>query len=128
MNTKKMINFWLDSAEDDWKTVEALWEKKRYHHCLFFCHLVVEKALKSLVVKKTNEQPLPTHDLLLLAKKAGLELSQKRLELLSEINEFNIRARYDEYKREFYKRATYGYTKKWKSRTKEVFKWLKQQI
>lgn len=128
MDVQKVTDFWLESAEDDLKTVEALWQSKRYHHCLFFCHLVVEKALKALVVKRTGEHALPIHDLLLLARKAGLELSSERREELSEINGFNIRARYDDYRREFYKKATREYTQIWHRRSTEVFKWLREQL
>jgi HEPN domain-containing protein len=128
MDTQKLIDHWINSAEDDIKTVEALWESRRYHHCLFFCHLVVEKALKAHVVRATGEQALPTHDLLLLAKKAGLEPSVQRRKELSEINSFNVRARYESYKREFYKKATRGYTQQWYNISMEVFKWLKEQL
>lgn len=128
MNAQKVVDHWINSAEDDIKTVEALWESERYHHCLFFCHLVVEKALKAHVVKKTGEQALPTHDLLLLARKAGLELPPQRREYLSEINTFNVRARYESYKLEFYKKATQEYTRKWHARSMEVFKWLKSKL
>jgi len=128
MDTQKLIDYWINSAEDDIKTVEALWESRRYHHCLFFCHLVVEKALKALVVKHTGEQALPIHDLLLLARYAGLELPPQRRDELSEINAFNVRARYDDYKLAFYKKATRDYTQKWYPRSMEVFRWLKEQL
>jgi len=103
-------------------------ESKRYHHCLFFCHLVVEKALKALVTKETGDHALPTHNLIRLAKNANLSLSPEREAGLEEINTFNIRARYDDYKLEFYKRATREYTRKWKRRSLEVFQWLKEQL
>lgn len=128
MDTQKLIDYWINSAEDGIKTVEALWESKRYHHCLFFYHLVIEKALKALVVKHTGEQALPIHDLLLLAKYACLDLSLQRRDELSEINTFNVRARYDDYKLAFYKKATRDYTQKWYPRSMGVFQWLKQQL
>ncbi|MBM4401809.1 MAG: HEPN domain-containing protein [Candidatus Cloacimonetes bacterium] len=128
MKVQEVVNYWLKSAEDDLKTVEALWEKKRYHHCLFFCHLVVEKTLKALVVKKTGKHALPTHDLLVLARGSGLGLSSEKRDELSEINTFNIRARYDDYKLKSYKKATREYTEKWYKRSVEVFKWLKKRF
>lgn len=128
MDVKKVVDFWLEGAKDDLKTVEALWERKRYHHCLFFCHLVLEKVLKALVVEKTREHALPTHDLLLLARKAGLELPPEKLSELGEINDFNVRARYNDFKRKFYKKATREYTEKWYSHSREIYQWLKRRL
>lgn len=128
MDTQKLVDFWINSAADDIKTVEALWESKRYHHCLFFCHLVVEKALKAHVVKATGEQALPTHNLVRLARDAGLTVPPEKEADFEEINTFNIRARYNDYKLKFYKKATREYTEKWYQRSLEVFKWLKEQL
>lgn len=128
MDVQKVIDHWVTSAEDDIKTVEALWKSERYHHCLFFCHLVVEKALKALVVKKTGKEALPTHDLLLLARKAGLDLTPDQVKNLSEINTFNVRARYESYKRELYKKATREYTRGWYDKSSEIFEWLKAKV
>jgi HEPN domain-containing protein len=128
MDTQKLIDYWINSAEDDIKTVEALWESRRYHHCLFFCHLVVEKALKAHVVKATGEQALRTHNLVRLARDAGLAVPSDKETELEEINTFNVRARYQDYKLKFYKKATREYAKEWKRRSLGVFKWLKEQL
>lgn len=44
-----MINYWVEGAKDDLKTAKSLFASKRHHHCLFFCHLFVEKIIKALV-------------------------------------------------------------------------------
>ena len=128
MDVQKLVDHWVNSAEDDIKTVEALWESRRYHHCLFFCHLVVEKALKALVVKRTGEQALPVHNLIRLARDAGVKIPPEKEVDLEEINTFNVRARYQDYKLRFYKKATLEYTERWKRRSLEMFQWLKGQI
>jgi len=128
MDVQKVVDHWINSAEDDIKTVEALWESRRYHHCLFFCHLVVEKALKAHVVKRTGEQALPVHNLIRLARDAGVKIPPKKDADLEEINTFNVRARYSDYKLKFYKKATLEYTERWKRRSLEMFRWLKEQL
>ena len=128
MDVQKLVDHWVNSAEDDIKTVEALWESRRYHHCLFFCHLVVEKALKALVVRRTGEQALPVHNLIRLARDAGVKIPPEKEVDLEEINTFNVRARYQDYKLRFYKKATLEYTERWKRRSLEMFQWLKGQI
>lgn len=128
MDVQKLVDYWVASAEDDIKTVEALWQSKRYHHCLFFCHLVVEKALKAHVVKATGEQAMPTHNLIRLARDAGLNVPPDKEADLEEINTFNVRARYQDYKLKFYKKATLEYTQKWRERSLKIFRWLKEQL
>ncbi len=49
-------------------------------------------------------------------------------EQLKEITTFNIRARYDNIKLEFYKKATREYTEKWFSTAKEGYQWLKEKL
>lgn len=128
MDAQKVINFWLESAEDDFDTAEKLFATKKYHHCLFFCHLFLEKALKALVIKKTGQHALPIHNLTSLAKKAEIELVSKREKELYTISRFNIKARYDSYKFKFYKQATKEYTQKWFKICQEIYQWLKEKL
>lgn len=81
-----------------------------------------------MVVKKTGKHALPIHNLIRLAKDAKLKLPSEQERILEEINTFNVRARYNDYKLEFYKKATQEYTEKWYKHSVEVFKWLKKQF
>ena len=125
MPTKKeIVKFWRDKASDDRITAKALLKSKRYSACLFFVHIYLEKLLKALVVKETGEPAPFVHDLLDLANIAKIELSEEQKELLREINTFNIRARYDNYKSEFYERATRNYTIKHFESADKLYLWL----
>ena len=128
MSIKEAINYWVKSAEEDLKTAKNLFETKRYAHCLFFCHLFIEKILKALIVKNTKDNPLPIHNLPRLATNTGIIFSKEQMMLLDEINEFNIRARYNDVKFRFYKKATLGFTKKYFGLTKKLYLWLKKQL
>ena len=33
MTKEQYIDYWVDTAQNDWITVEALFETKRYMHC-----------------------------------------------------------------------------------------------
>jgi HEPN domain-containing protein len=50
---EKQISYWIGLAMEDFEVAKILMEKKRYLHGLFFCHLVIEKSLKAIVVKIT---------------------------------------------------------------------------
>lgn len=115
----------MELIYDAFATVQSLMTAKRYHHALFFCHLTIEKGLKAVFVKKTGKVVPPIHNLLLLAAQAGITLSSSQREQLLEINTFNIEARYDDYKRQFYKKATAEFTKEWITHTQNIHLWLK---
>lgn len=103
MNTHQVIRSWRESADKDWEVARSLFKLKHYAYSLFFCHLGVEKLLKALVVQKTGEHPPTIHDLVKLAKKAGLKPNEAQRQHLEIITTFNIKARYDDVKQSFYK-------------------------
>jgi len=93
-----------------------LFKLKHYSHCLFFCHLSLEKLLKGLVVKETKTHAPFVHDLVYLAKLTNLNFIQEQIKDLEEINKFNIKARYDNEKLKFYFQ-----TERVKTKTKFLF-------
>jgi len=72
INIQKQIDYWIDSAEDDILTADLLIREKRLLHGLFFCHLVIEKAIKAHYVKTTGNVAPRTHNLINLSETAGL--------------------------------------------------------
>ncbi len=128
MKTNEMIIHWLEGAKDDLKTAKSLFASKRYHHCLFFCHLFVEKTIKALVVKKINRQTPYGHNLVRLAELSGIEFSEEQLDLLAEITSFNIEARYNDYKHRFFKKATKKYAERYFREAKGIYLWLAKKL
>lgn len=128
MTPKNIIKYWLDTAQEDWETAQAIYQAKHYSNALFFCHLAIEKLLKGLVYKNTDEPPPPIHNLLKLSQTAKISVSEQLMEQLKEISKWNLEARYDSYKREFYHKATLQYSKQWIDIAYEVFLWLKKQF
>ncbi|TSC96676.1 MAG: HEPN domain-containing protein [Candidatus Berkelbacteria bacterium Licking1014_2] len=127
MKKEEMIGFWIVNAREDWSTAELLLQKKKYNYALFFCHLSIEKLFKAYLINK-NIKPPHTHDLerlLLLAKVNGDDIHRQ---WLSEITTFSIAARYDDYKLQFYRKATSVYADKWFKRCREIYQWLKEKI
>ncbi len=118
--------YWFDSSEKDWDIVSVLFNSKKHMYALFFCHLSLEKYLKGIIVQNNEVAPI-THDLLLLAEKAKIELTKEQAKLLYEVNAFNIKTRYDDYKNSFYKRATASFTKKYIREVDKFKTWLKKQ-
>ena len=127
MTKKDILKYWLKVAKEDLETAETLIKAGKYHHCLFFCHLALEKIIKGLVYKNTNNHPFPIHNLKKLATQAKLNVASQQVKEMGEMTSWNIEARYDNIKREFYKKATKAFTIKWLQKTKDLFLWLKNQ-
>ena len=51
----KIINYWIESSDNNYQTMENLFSSKDYHWSLFMGHLVIEKLLKGIYVKTFNE-------------------------------------------------------------------------
>ena len=128
VNIDNIVQHWLDSADQDYKTMLHLIDSKDYSWALFLGHLVIERILKALYVKKFQRHAIFTHDLLRLANIIALELTEEQQEWLDEITTFNLNTRYDSYKQDFYKLCTKDFTDTWISRIKTLEKWLKSQL
>ena len=122
------IQYWLESAERSWSTTQDLLKTRHNDACLFFCHLTLEKLLKALVVKVTQEPAPYIHDLAKLAQIARLQLTEEQLQQLRTITTFNISARYDEVRLAFYKQCTPRYTKEYFEISEQLYVWFKEEF
>ncbi len=127
-DVKKIVKYWQKTAEYDYETMIGLFKIKRYSDSLFFGHIVLKKILKALVVQKTKNQAPYSHDLIRLQETVKLELSQEELKFLNRVNDFNIRARYPEYKLQFYKKCNRDYTKKYFNKIMKLYKKLCEEL
>jgi HEPN domain-containing protein len=83
INTKKVIKYWLESSKQNFETAKFLFKGKKYSDSLFFCHLMLEKILKALVVQKTKTHAPYTHQLVDLAKIAKIQIGTRFARALS---------------------------------------------
>lgn len=130
MDNMDLMNYWLKSSDDDFETMQVMFQNKRNTWSLFLGHLVIEKLLKGLYAKNNVESPyaIKSHNLLALAEKCNLELTDKQIENLQTITQFNISARYDDYKENFKQKCTDEYTTKQINNIKEVRTWLRELL
>ena len=128
MTNDEKIRYWLKTADQDWKVAGHLFEKDDYTYALFFGHLTVEKILKAIYVKRRNDAPPFSHNLTYLSEKAGVELNEEHLELLEEISDYNLEARYPDDKMSFFKKCTKKFTANKLKQIEEVRKWLLQEL
>ena len=128
MTNEEHIKYWLDGAEHDLEAAESLFKSRKYDWCLFLGHIVLEKALKAHFVLLNKKVPPKTHNLVKLAAQSKLELTEDKKLLFDEVNDFNLEARYPDYKNEFYKSCTKDFAEEYFTKIKENFNWLKSLI
>lgn len=125
---EKLINYWIDQAMDDNDTMIAMYNSKRYNWALFLGHLMIEKLLKAYYVKTNSEYPPLIHNLLRLAEKSDLDITEDKKKELVTITAFNINARYDDYKNSFKQLCTLEFTDEWISKIDNLKTWIKGLI
>ena len=88
---KEEIKKWMEQAREDYSTAKFNFEGKKYKSAAFWCQQCIEKAMKALLIKKTNNFP-KIHDLTRLAKLNNAPI--KIIELCAKINPAYIASRY----------------------------------
>lgn len=124
----KIVSHWIETSEDDFRTMITLYESKSFSWALFLGHISVEKLLKAVFVHKFGKHAPFTHNLYRLAELIDIELTEQYADWLDEITSFNLNARYDDYKKEFYTICTFEYTSQWIEKIKILRKWIKEML
>lgn len=125
LNIQKQVNYWLTGAEDDIETAGILIREKRTLHGLFFCHLVIEKAIKAHVVKQIEDIAPRTHNLIYLAEQAKLEFEDPTQLLLGILMKYQLQGRYPDYNPVLPDQQKVN---EYFNRTKELLQWLKMKL
>lgn len=130
MNNIDLMNYWIKSSDNDYDVMLDLKEKKRNTYCLFFGQMVIEKLLKAYYAKMNKNAPYAprTHELAYLANKMNMKLTEKQEDMFEIISDFNMEARYGDYKYTFELKCTDEYTNTWIKNIKELRKWLKELL
>ena len=121
-------HYWINSSDKDYNTMMNLFKSKDYNWSLFIGHIVIERLLKAYYVQTHNGHAPFTHDLLRLSNAAGFEIDNEKSDWLDTITTFNINARYDSYKSEFYNKCTPEFTDFWIKKIEELREWIKSKL
>jgi len=127
-DVEKTVRYWMEGAVYDLETGQTLLRSEKFPYALFFGHLALEKVLKALVVKRTGEHAPFSHSLLILVRKAGLEMPEEMLDRLAEFMEFHTEARYPDEKMEFYKKCTPQFAREKFRDIRKVFAWCQKTL
>ena len=121
MTKEQHIDYWRNTAEEDWITVGALLDTGRYLHALFWAHLVLEKLAKALWVKNNESNTPPKiHNLITILRQANVDLGDETMNFIGKYNDFQLSSRYPDYLNKMYKIATKKYAEKNLQTVKEI--------
>lgn len=128
IDIEKIVKHWVDTSDEDYKTMLTLFNTKSYSWALFLGHISIEKLLKAYYVKKFRKHAPFTHNLYRLAELNKIKLNDEHSDWLDKITSFNMNARYDDYKREFNALCTADFTYDWIEKIKIIRTWIKQML
>lgn len=127
MTQSQAVKYWFKSAEQNIKVAEDNFKLKHYDWCLFLWQLALEKTIKAIISSQGKTPPI-VHNLSYLCHYSKIKVDKETELKLKEISSFNLEARYDDYKFNFYKKANKEFSIKWVNICKEIHQWLKKNI
>ncbi|MEA1874151.1 MAG: HEPN domain-containing protein [Bacteroidota bacterium] len=125
IDIKKQIEYWGEGAENDLLTAELLIREKRILHGLFFCHLVIEKAIKAHVVKTSGEVAPRSHNLIYLSEKADLVFDSETDIFVGILMKYQLQGRYPDYNPVL---PDIIVVNEYFEKTKTLLQWLKERL
>jgi HEPN domain-containing protein len=87
---------WAERAQYDLDTADAMFNAGRYLYVLFCCQQAVEKAIKAVIVRRSDECPPRIHQLVRLAEVGRVAIDEKQVGFLRELSSYYIPTRYPE--------------------------------
>lgn len=127
--TEKRIQHWLKQAKEDVGTARAMLKSKRWKYTIFMCQQSIEKFLKAIYMKKTDEFPPRIHNLFRLAERIDKKLfPEDYLEFFSELSLYYIQSRYPEDIDKMEELNKKSRATEILEKTEEVIKWTKKTL
>jgi HEPN domain-containing protein len=127
-NVKYAIEAWSKSSDNNFDEMLDFYKIGRNNWALFIGHLCIEKLLKAYYIKIHHKHSMNLHNLTRIAELADLELTKDQKSDFAMITTFNISARYDDYKQNFYKKCTPEFTKIWIEKIISHRLWIKKLL
>jgi len=130
MTSDEQVQYWLDIADYDLDTAEAMHQTGRWLYVAFMCHQVIEKTLKAYWCATQSSEPPYTHSHQRLATGCGIydEMSDNQRDFLDIITNYNIEARYPEDKEELARTLTPQACRQIIDETKQMQQWIEEHL
>ena len=128
MEIQEKVEYWLDIAQYDLDTAEAMSDTGRWLYVVFMCQQALEKLSKGLYLFFIDENIPRIHDINSIMAKFADKLpcaidDEKRM-LFAKLSAFYLNNRYPEYKEHLSISVDKDEALKILGKTKETFSWL----
>ncbi len=120
------FNLWLEKARESLDDAVASLRNHRYGLTAWCCQQSLEKLLKAAIIKRKNQRPRKSHDLLPLLRESGLDMPEAKITEIAKISKFYFLVRYPDINRKFF--ATPQIAKTTLEKTKEIFLWIEKKL
>ncbi|MBU1671697.1 MAG: HEPN domain-containing protein [Actinobacteria bacterium] len=115
---------WIEQSKYDLETARAMLDSSRYLYVLFCCQQALEKILKAIIVKRSGDMPPRIHNLMRLAEKGQIVLSDERADFVRELSAYYIQTRYPEELAQLLSDVDEEMARRILEQAKELFSWL----
>ena len=128
MNVKEKFDYWLDIAQYDLETAEAMFTAGRWLYVVFMCQQSIEKLCKGLFLLYIDDNIPKIHDINSLISKFEDKISdpinENKRVLFAKLSAFYLNNRYPEYREQLSKSLTKEEAQEILNDTKGAFSWL----
>jgi HEPN domain-containing protein len=128
MTSQEKFEYWLDIAQYDLQTAEAMLLSGRWLYVAFMCQQAVEKLVKGLYILYLDDNVPRIHSIGTIIerfeKKLPVEISLETAKLFDDLSICYLNDRYPEYRNQLSSKIKESEAKALYSQTKEVFAWL----
>jgi len=128
MDQQEKFDYWLDIAEYDLETAEAMLSSRRWLYVVFMCQQSIEKLVKGLYTLYVCDEIPRTHNISYLLHKFEDQLKEpvtnSRYDLFEKLRIYYIEGRYTDYKQKLSKSVDEQTARSLMKETGEAFKWL----
>ena len=128
MTPQEKVEHWLDIAEYDLETAEAMQNSGRYLYTVFMCQQALEKLLKAIYIQKKGEEAPRTHNLIHLFELVDLAKNVEYLKIMGQLNAYYIKGRYPVYKQKLSQLLDPKGSQNYLKQSQEIFQWLRFQL
>ncbi|RLD69397.1 MAG: DNA-binding protein [Bacteroidetes bacterium] len=113
----------------DFESAGVLYKAGYYAQALFWAHLTLEKLSKALWIKNNVKNTPPfIHNLLKIISQPNDNFTDEQLEILADMNTFQIKGRYPDYAESLEKTITKDICGEYMNKTKEMILCIREKL
>lgn len=125
---RRETKLWMEKANYDLETAEAMLKSARYLYVAFACQQAIEKYLKAIIQEKTGKHPPFIHNLPALAKEAAIIFSDGQQEFLMLLTQYYLNTRYIDFKQKLSQEMNREKAQTCLQKTGEIIECLKKEL